>query len=177
MKNMNTILKNVENMTEDTLYSVIEDTHVNFEELTRKEKQSFLTLCEVKKAIENSKYQLVFDCDFETSKFHDEKKQKDGSAQYLVDYACIVSKTDVNTRLLQIYTTSTNNTTYFRICTTCKEALRNSDVFDNIGFTTRYDAKTKRAKTTQRTNIQYDEIVNTIKSVLSILENDKKEGK
>ena len=177
MKNMNTLLKEVETMTEDTLYSVIEDNHVDFDKLTRKEKQSFLALREIGKAIDSKKYKLVFDCDFETSKFHDEKKVADGSAQFLVDYACIVSKTDVNTRLLQIYTTSTTNTTYFRICTTCKEALRNSEVFDSIGFTTRYDTKTKRAKTTQRTNIQYDEIVNTIKSVLSILENDKKEGK
>ena len=174
MKNINTIIKNVEAMTEDTLYSVIEDTHVNFDELTRREKQSFLTLCEVKKAVENSKYSLVFDCDFETSKFHDEKKQKDGSAQYLIDYACIVSKTDVNTRLLQIYTTSTNTETYFRICTTCKEALRNAKVFESFGFKTRFDTKTGRAKTTQRTNIAYTDIVSCIKNVLSILEEDKK---
>ncbi len=174
MKQMNTLIKELETMNADTLYSVIEDNHVDFDKLTRREKQSFLALREVGKAVSNSKYNLVFDCDFESSKFHDEKKQKSGEAQYLVDYACIVSKTDVNTRLLQIYTTSTNDSTYFRICTTCKEALRESEAFEKIAFTTRYDKKTGRAKTTQRTNIQYNDIVAVIKSVLAILEESKK---
>ena len=168
MKTMNTLIKNVETMTEDTLYNVIECTHVDFNKLTRKEKQSFLALNEVKKAIDGKKYTLVFDCDFETSKFHN--KADESENQYLVDYACVVSNTDINTRLLQIYATSIGDTTYFRICTTCKKALREANFLESFGFKTRYDKKTGRAKTTERKNIEYDTLVLAIKNVLATLE-------
>ena len=173
MKQLKTLVKEVESMNDDMLYSVVECEHVSSDTLTKKEKQSFLALNEVRKAVVNSKYDFFFDCDFATSDFHSEKKVKAGEAKYLVDYACVTSKADVNTRLLQIYATSIGETTYFRICTTCKEALRNADVFENIGFKTRYNTKTGRAKTTQRSNISYDDIVATIKNVLSVLEESK----
>lgn len=174
MKQMNTIVKEVDKMTEDTLYSVIEDTHVDFEKLTRKQKQSFLALNEIRKAIVNSKYDFFFDCDFENSDFHNAKKIANGEDKYLVDYACIVSRQNTGKRLLQIYATSFDNYTHFKVCTTCEEAFRLSNVFETIGYKTLTNTKTGRAKTTQRTAIPYTDIVESIKSVLTILENGGK---
>lgn len=168
MKTMNTLIKEVETMNADTLYSVIDDNHVDFDKLTRKEKQSFLALREIKKSVDGKKYSLVYDCDFETSKFHNKKDASEN--QYLIDYACVIANADANTRILQIYATSIGDTTYFRICTTCKKALRDAQTLENIGYTTRYDKKTKRAKTSQKTNIVYNDIVKVIKETLAVLE-------
>jgi chromatin remodeling complex protein RSC6 len=75
--------------------------------------------------------------------------------------------------MIQIYYKS-NNT--FAVCTSASRANREhfATLENELHFVTKYDTKTQRAKTTQRTAIAYDDIVDVVKSVIAVLESTAK---
>ena len=71
--------------------------------------------------------------------------------------------------MIQIYYKAQKNA--FDICTSCAKCYREQfDKLDELQFHIKYD-KNKRAKTTERKTISYDDIVTVIKSLIAILEN------
>jgi hypothetical protein len=71
--------------------------------------------------------------------------------------------------MIQIYVKRNS----FGICTSASKANREqfAALENDLGFVTKYDKKTGRAKTTQRNGVTYEELVPVVKSVLAVLEN------
>jgi hypothetical protein len=87
----------------------------------------------------------------------------------LVDYYRLA----VANSMIQVYVRKNS----FRICTSASKSNREkfAQLENELHFITKYDKKTNRAKTTERINISYDEIVSVIKQVIAILEDTTKQ--
>ena len=186
MKSIETLCKNITKLTYDDFMSEItlESAREYFNSYLNKDnfdttisdrlKLSMLVYKELKKALDikrNNKvvYELVLDCNYEKSKNHNSDK-------YLVDYYSLL--TSDRDRAIQFYVTLNVNKkeVYFRLCTSCKKVTRMQfeQLKDDLKFIVKYDKKTNRAKTSQRTHVNFDnnEIVNVVKSVLAVLNSD-----
>lgn len=157
MKKLDTLKKALESITEAELNAIINNEAVDTEALTEREKLSVLMFAELSKALNNKKHTLVLDCNYKDSK----NAQND---VLLVDYYRLA----VANSMIQIYCKKNS----FAICTSASKANREAfAVLENeLQFITKYDSKTHRAKTTQRINISYDDIVSIIKQVIAVLE-------
>lgn len=183
MKKIETLCKELTKMTyedfmkEITLGEAKEyfNSYVNAENfnevISDRLKLSMLVYKELKKALDTKKnnnvvYELVLDANYEKSKMHNSDK-------YLVDYYSLLSSD--RDRAIQFYVTVNVNKkeVYFRLCTSCKKVtrLQFEQLQDSLKFVVKYDKKTGRAKTSQRTQVNYrdEEIVNVVKSVLAVL--------
>ena len=96
------------------------------------------------------------------------------SEKYLVDYFSLV--TSDRDRAIQMYLTcnAKKNEAYFRFCTSCKKVTREQfeALEDELHFTVKRDAKTQRAKTSERKQIAYNEVVDVTKLVLAVLNSE-----
>ena len=146
MKKLETILKAMETVDAEALKSIINNKNVDAETLTEKQKLAVLVFDEMQKALTNKKQTLLLDCNFENSKFHNKADEADN--QWLVDYFCLVSNDDVNTRLMQFYFSATKENIFFRICTSCKKVTREqfTELEDSLQFKVLYNKKTGQAK-------------------------------
>ena len=121
----------------------------------------------VKSKDKKETFKLELDANYEKSKMHDSEK-------YLVDYFSLV--TSDRDRAIQMYLTcnAKKNEAYFRFCTSCKKVTREQfeALEDELHFTVKRDAKTQRAKTSERTKIQYNEVVEVAKLVLAVLNSE-----
>lgn len=176
MKKLETLRKEVATINNETLTNIINNNNVDVETLTEREKLAVLVFAEMSKALTNTKQTLLLDCNFANSKFHNKTDESENI--YLVDYFCLVSNDDINTRLMQFYFTATKENVYFRICTSCKKATREqfTALAETLKFKVNYDKKTNRAKTSERKQIAYDEICKVVKDVLAVLSNDTKKA-
>lgn len=161
MKKYETLKKTLETMNEnernETLKSIINNNDIIVESLTTAEQMSVLMFAEIEKALRTKEHQLVLDCNYANSKFAQNSILK-------VDYYRLA----IANSMIQIYVRKNS----FRICTSASKANREkfSQLENELQFKTKYDSKTKRAKTTERLNISYDDIVNVTKQVIAILE-------
>lgn len=158
MKKFETLKKALENITNDEISVIINNEDVDVETLSDFEKLSVLMYNEIAKSINSKKHTVLLDCNYADSK-------NVQNCIYAVDYYRIA----VANSMIQIYAKRNS----FAICTSASKANREQfkTLENELHFVTKYDKKTNRAKTTQRNNISYDEIVDVIKNVIAVLEN------
>lgn len=158
MKKLDTLKKMLDTIESAELANIINNADVDIDALTDFEKLSVLMYAEIAKAVNNKSYTLLLDCNFADSK----NRQ---NAILLVDYYRLA----VNNSMIQIYVKRNS----FAICTSASKANREqfATLENDLHFVTKYDKKTNRAKTTQRNNISYEDIVSVIKQVIAVLEN------
>ncbi len=164
MKKLDTLKKMLETAEENALnaelQSIINNNDVVASELTDFEKLSVLMFNEIAKAVKTKEHALLLDCNYANSK----------NEVLRVDYYRLA----IHNAMIQIYVKRNS----FAICTSAKKATREqfAQLENDLHFVTKYDKKTNRAKTTQRINIAYDDIVSVIKSVIAVLENTVKQS-
>ena len=164
MKKLDTLKKMLESITNEALAEIINNADVDIEALTESEKLSVLMYAELAKAINSKKHTLLLDCNYADSK-------NTHNNILLVDYYRLA----VANSMIQIYARKNS----FLICTSASKANREHFKLleSELHFITKYDKKTQRAKTTQRSNISYDDIVSVIKSVIAVLESTAQQCK
>lgn len=157
MKKLETLQKALESISNEELASIINNEEVDIDTLTSFDKLSVLMFAELSKAINSKKHTLVLDCNYADSK-------NTQNSIFLVDYYRLA----VANSMIQIYAKRNS----FSICTSASKANREQfkTLESELHFITKYDSKTQRAKTTQRTNISYDDIVGVVKQVIAVLE-------
>lgn len=168
MRKLETIKKTLtaENIN-SILADIINNDNVDVETLTEREKFSTLIYAELAKALNSKTHKLLLDANYAQSKFHN-------TEQYKVDYFRYISKDTSNDTMIQLYVSAnaSNAKCKFRICFSCAKTVRAQQAaLEQNNFVVKYNNKTKRAKTTQRNNIDYTEIVAVIKTVCAILAN------
>jgi hypothetical protein len=158
MKKLETLKKLLETVEDSTLAEIINNENIVVDDLSEHEKLSVLMFAEFAKALKTKEHTLLLDCNFA-----DSKNVKNDVL--LVDYYRLA----INNAMIQIYVRKNS----FLICTSASKANREqfAQLENELHFKTKYDKKTNRAKTTQRNNISYDELVSVVKSVTAVLEN------
>lgn len=158
MKKLETLKTTLETITDADLAAIIDNRDVAAEDLTPAEKLAVLMYAEFAKALKTKEHQLLLDCNYA-----DSKNAQNGIL--LVDYYRLA----IHGAMIQVYVKK--NT--FAVCTSASKANREqfAALENDLHFTTKYDKKTGRAKTTQRNGITYEELVPVIKAVIAILEN------
>jgi hypothetical protein len=161
MKKLDTLKKMLADIDTQTLADIVQNDDIVIDDLSEFEKLSILMYNEIAKSINCKAYKLLLDCNFADSK----NRQND---ILLVDYYRLA----VNNSMIQIYVKRNS----FAICTSASKANREqfATLENDLHFVTKYDKKTQRAKTTQRNNISYDDIVSVIKQVIAVLESTAK---
>ena len=157
MKKLETLKTALETVTDETLAKIIANPDINPSDLTSAERLSVLMFEEFAKALKTKEHQLLLDCNYA-----DSKNVQNGIL--LVDYYRLA----IHGAMIQVYVG--RNT--FRICTSASKANREQFLAleNDLHFVTKYDKKTGRAKTTQRTGLTYEELVPVIKAVIAVLE-------
>jgi hypothetical protein len=155
MKKIETLKKILETVTDDELKAIAQNDDIIYKSLKQSEKMSLLMFNELERALRTKEHRLMLDCNFADSR----------NSVLKVDYYRLA----ISNSMIQIYYKS-NNT--FAVCTSASKANREkfSQLESDLHFVTKYDSKTQRAKTTQRTAIAYDDIVSVVKQVIAILE-------
>ena len=175
IKKLETLVKNFETVSKDTLKATIDNRQIDVDSLTDREKFAVMIFAELKRAFETKDYSLVLDCNYAQSKFHNktDKQLEKGQANiWLVDYFRLISKANKNQSLIQVYvfTDPKKGTCRFTLCTSAAKVNREQfeALKDDLKFTVVID-KNGKAKTSERSNVGYDEIVTTVKSVCAVL--------
>lgn len=157
MKKLENLKSALENVSNESLAEIIANVAIDPTDLSKSEKLSVLIYAELAKALKTKEHQLLLDCNYADSK-------NVQNTVLRVDYYRLAA----HGSMIQIYC-KTNNT--FAVCTSASKANREQfAALEDLHFTTKFDKKTGRAKTTQRTGIPYEEIVPVVKSVIAILE-------
>ena len=154
MKKIETIKKALENISNEALAQIINNADVDIDALTDNEKKYVLYFAEIEKAINTKDYKIVLDCNYSNSK----------NSILRVDYYRLA----VANCMIQVYCNARDT---FSICTSANKANRAKFMLleNDLHFVTKYDKNTLRAKTTQRNNIAYSEIVDVLKQVIAVL--------
>lgn len=177
-KKLETLVKNFTETTDEVYKEIIDNEMVDVSTLTAKDKFAVLVFVELAKALGTKDHKLVLDCNFPASKFHNHEDEADD--EYLVDYYRLVSSADANRSLIQFYVNADPNkgNCKFNLCTSCAKANREQfeALEDELHFLVKRDPKTGRAKTSQRNNVGYEEIVDVVKAVCAVLANTKAEA-
>ena len=157
MKKYEALKKELETISNEDLIAIVSNEAIIIDSLTEFEKMCLLMFRELEKALRTKEHKLVLDCNYVNSKFAQNDILK-------VDYYRLA----IANSMIQIYVRHNS----FRICTSASKANREkfAQLESELQFKTKYDSKTKRAKTTERINISYDDIVNVTKQVIAILE-------
>lgn len=179
-KKLETLVKDFETLTDDILNEIVNCPDVDVSTLTDREKFSCLVFQQLSRALDNKSYRLMLDCNYPQSNMHnksDKQLAKGQEQQWLVDYYRLVSREGKQKSLIQIYVAANpkNGTCKFRLCTSCAKenlaqliALRDELHFEPVG------KKNGGTKTTQRTDVDYAELVDVCKAVTAILFNTEK---
>lgn len=174
MKTIENIKKAIEQNKVDFANIVNNSENVNIDDLSDNEKFSVAIFAELKKAIDTKDYALVLDCNYAQSKFHD-------SEQYKVDYYRLVSNDTKNASMIQFYVSANyaKASVYFRLCTSCAKMNREQFIAleNELHFTIKYNKDRTRAKTSERTKVQYSELCDTVKAVCAVLANSAQRAK
>ena len=179
MKKIETLVKTLENMVkEENLTTTNEyikshfvldaakeyfDDEIIKAEITPNKILSMLVFDELKKALDKKdKFTLQLDANIEFSKMH-------LSCKYLVDYYSLLDSD--NKRAIQFYVTANakKGDVHFRLCTSCRKTTREQfEALENeLLFNVKRDKKTNRAKTSERKNVAYADIVDVVNTVLN----------
>ena len=170
IKNLNTIVAALQDASTDTLAAIINNEMVDVETLTAPQKLCALVFDALSKGINTTKYQLVLDCNFSKSKFHNHEDAAEDV--YKVDYFRVIPVAVPTKSLIQIYAKPAKSADgiKFDVCTSCrKEVLDRFLADDELGVAVRRNGVTGANKTSCRQGISYDELVPVLKSILAIL--------
>ena len=172
-KKLETLVKNFTETTDEVFENLIDNEMVDVSTLTDKEKFAVLVFAELAKALQTKDHRLELDCNYAASKFHNHEDEAED--EYLVDYYRLVPTANANSTLIQFYVNADpkKERCLFTLCTSCAKANREQfeALEDDLHFTVKRDKKTGRAKTSQRNNIPYDEVVDVVKAVCAVLAN------
>lgn len=180
-KKLENLVKDFETLTDDILNEIVDCPDVDVSTLTDKEKFSCLVFQQMSRALDNKAYRLMLDCNYPLSNMHKKSEKqlaKGQEPQWLVDYYRLVSKEGKQKSLIQIYVKANpkSGTCKFNLCTSSAKdnlaqfiALRDELHFEPVG-----NKKDGGAKTSQRTGIDYDDLVSVCKAVTAILNNTEK---
>jgi len=165
MKNVNTLCKSLATVSDDAFAEIIKNKDISIDTLTDNEKLSVLVFAELEKALKTKEYFLTLDCNYAQSKNNVLK----------VDYFRLVSNDTKNQSMIQFYcrANAKRATCNFLLCTSCAKVNREQFIKlqDDLHFEIKYNERTHRAKTSQRSNIDYSEVVSVVKSVCAVLAN------
>ena len=168
MKNVSTLVKSLATVSDEALAQIINNENIAVDTLTENEKLAVLVFAELEKALKTKDSFLTLDCNYAQSKNEIAK----------VDYFRLVSNDTKNQSMIQFYCRANvkQSRVTFLLCTSCARVNREQfEALENeLHFTVKRDKKTNRAKTTQRANIDYSELVNVVKSVCAVLANSAK---
>lgn len=180
-KKLETILKNLETITDNDLIEIIHNDNVDVTTLLPREKLACLVYAELRKALDNKSHRLVLDCNYPQSNKHNKSKKqlaKGQEPEWLVDYYRLISEEGKQKSLIQIYVSADpkHGKVKFGLCTSC--AADNLAQFialrDELQFEPLKKTGGEGAKTTRRLNVDYTELVDICKAVTAILANTEK---
>lgn len=180
MKNIETLVKDFETLTDDTLNEIVNCPDVDVTTLTDREKFSCLIFEQMRKALETKSHTLMLDCNYPMSNMHNKSEKqlaKGQEPQWLVDYYRLVSKGDKQKSLIQIYVSANPKTgsCKFNLCTSCaKDNLGQLVMREELNFVPLVKKGGEGAKTTRRMGVAYDELVDVCKAVAAILDTTAK---
>ena len=164
MKNLTNIAKATETITSADIESIINNADVDIETITDNEKYAVMIFAELEKALKTKEYNLVLDCNYSKSK-NDVMK---------VDYYRLIDISS-NTSLIQFYCHCNlkAQTCFFRLATSVAKENRER-LKSECNFEIKINHKTNKYKHSERRQINYSDVVNVAKSVLSVLSNKEK---
>ena len=180
-KKLETLVKNFDSITDELLAEIVHCDNIDVTTLSPREKFACLVYEEMRKALDTKSHTLVLDCNYPKSNMHNKSERqlaKGHTPVWLVDYFRLVSNDDDPKSLIQIYVSANpkNGTCKFRLCTSCAKdnlaqflSLRDELHFEPVG-----KKGGEGAKTTQRNNVDYTELVDVCKAVVAILANTAK---
>lgn len=170
MKNLESIVKAIE-QKKVNFAEIVNCENVSVDELSDNERFSVAIFAELAKAINTRDYTLVLDCNYSQSKFHD-------SETFKVDYYRLVSNDTKNASMIQFYVSANyaKRTCFFHLCTSCAKMNREQFVAleNELHFRIKYNKDKTRAKTSERTRVQYNEVCEVVKAVCAVLANSAK---
>lgn len=163
MKKLETIIKSLETVNNDTLKNIVNNANINIEALTKRDKLAILIINEIAKAVDSATRLVVFDCNYKYSKNVQKKN-------YLVDYASVICSDDETKRAIQIYFKSNSklDTAYFDFCTSCKKTCKEN----LLALATDEMKVTSNDKTTVFKHVTYENADKVIKQIIAIIKAD-----
>ena len=180
-KKLETLVKNLETVTDEILAEIVHCDDVDVTTLSPREKFSCLVFDEMRKALTTKAHTLMLDCNYPASNTHNKSEKqlaKGQTPEWLVDYYRLVTNDEHPKSLIQIYVSANpkNGTCKFSLCTSCAKA--NLEQFLSLQDELHFEPLGKKggegAKTTQRKGVDYTELVDVCKAVVAILASTEK---
>ena len=176
MKNYKTLedlMKAFETLTDDTITEIVGNENISSKTLVENEKLSVLIFDELKKALTTEDRQLVLDCNFPKSKFHNRtaKQLENGlENEYLVNYFRLVSNNN-SIPMLHIWPRNLNaakGTCTFELHITADVAPILQANEEEFQFTIKRRPN-GIIRDVYRSGVAYDEIVSVVNSLCALL--------
>jgi len=171
MKKLETLRKELANITTEELTNIVNCKDVDCETLTERQKLAVLCFREIAKSVNNSTRVLTLDCNYENSRFHniDKKHPTADAFEYKVDFMSILSNDSKHDRLIAIYFKMTKDNVFYRLCVSGKKSVIAKFEESDLDFTIK--------SAHELDNVSYETVDKVIKDVCAILADDKKEEK
>lgn len=176
MKNYKTLedlMKSFETLTDETITEIVGNENISSKTLVESEKLSVLIFDELKKALTTEDRQLVLDCNFPKSKFHNRtaKQLENGlENEYLVNYFRLVSNNN-SIPMLHIWPRNLNvakGTCTFELHITADVAPILQANEEEFQFTIKRRPN-GIIRDVYRSGVAYDEIVSVVNSLCALL--------
>lgn len=174
-KKIETLVKMLAELTDDSLTEMIANENIDVSTLSEREKFSVLVFEEMKKAIDNKDRELLLDCNYAKSGFHNKTEKQLAKGQentWLVDYYRVVTRGDVQKSIIQVYVYPDvkKGSCRFNLSTSCEKVAREqfAALEDELNFHIK-KRPDGTARWTERANVGYDELVNVVTQVCAVL--------
>ena len=173
MENLKNLMESFETLTEETISGIISNKNVDSSTLPESEKLSVLVFSELEKALRTPDRQLVLDCNYQKSKFHNRTSkqiEKGLDNEYLVNYFRLVSA-DKAIPMLHIWPkhlSASKCTCAFEIHITSDVAPILEERQEEFKFTIKRRPD-GTIRDVYRSGVQYDELVEVINSLCALL--------
>ena len=170
-----TLVKKLAELTDDSMTKMISNENIDVSTLSDREKFSILIFEEMKKAIDNKDHELLLDCNYAKSGFHNKTEKQLAKGQentWLVDYFRVVTRGEVQKSLIQVYVYPDvkNGSCRFNLSTSCERFAR--EQFTALEDELNFHIKRRpdgTARWTERANVGYDELAEVVKQVCAVL--------
>ena len=172
-KTLEDLMKAFETLTDDTIAEIVGNENISGAALAESEKLSVLIFDELKKALTTEDRQLVLDCNFPKSKFHNRtaKQIENGlENEYLVNYFRLISSNN-SIPMLHIWPRNINaakGTCTFELHITADVAPILQANEEEFHFTIKRRPN-GIIRDVYRSGVTYDEIVSVVNSLCALL--------
>lgn len=172
-KTLEDLMKAFETLTDDTIAEIVGNENISSKTLVESEKLSVLIFDELSKALTTEDRQLVLDCNFPKSKFHNRtaKQIENGlENEYLVNYFRLVSNNN-SIPMLHIWPRNLNaakGTCTFELHITADVAPILQANEEEFQFTIKRRPN-GIIRDVYRSGVAYDEIVSVVNSLCALL--------